>query len=401
VNNFCEHCGERLSKSVRFCEACGHPVKQPSDNLAANQSLTSLSEASEKFCEQCGTRLPKEAYFCEECGYHVEPTFQETEESGSSKAPYGHSRGRVTKFLLLSGVFIVLMVLLLIGFVRWGGVNKHAKSVSVDKEPITKTTVKEEKAAVYLPSERMVLNYSNGGPQGFLISRRKTGGGNILVNLPGANEEKYNCEVFPQSIRMHGAEQWGIFNPPVTIFRLPLKSQDSWTEDTFVSDPVHKPERRRFKVTVSGKEILKTPAGNFNCWKVEMVQFDSKGKIRYTDTTWYAKNIGVVRNLINLHFIPGYKRNMSLESINKLNESTNPDNKSLRDVFVLRATIDDPDGYTNVRSRKSASSEIITKVKEGEPFYTYAQSGDWWQIKTRDGRIGYMHVSRIKIVAGK
>ena len=35
---------------------------------------------------------------------------------------------------------------------------------------------------------------------------------------------------------------------------------------------------------------------------------------------------------------------------------------------------------------------------QGEPFYTYTQDGSWWQAMTRDGKVGYMHVSRIKIV---
>jgi hypothetical protein len=175
----------------------------------------------------------------------------------------------------------------------------------------------KEKAADYLPPDGIVLKYGNGSYEGsFLITKRKTPNGNILVNFPEAIVGgKDNCEVLTNSIKMHGAEQWGIFDPPVTIFRLPLKSHDSWTEDTFVSDPVHKPERRRFKVTVRGKEILKTPAGTFNCWKIEMIEYDNKGKIRYTDTTWYAKNIGVVRNLIIIHFVPGYKIDMRLKSI--------------------------------------------------------------------------------------
>ncbi len=71
------------------------------------------------------------------------------------------------------------------------------------------------------------------------------------------------------------------------------------------------------------------------------------------------------------------------------------------DVFALTAVIDDPDGYTNVRSMKSASGAIVAQVTEGEQFYTYPQKGDWWQIKTRDGRLGYMYSSRIKLVPGK
>lgn len=70
-----------------------------------------------------------------------------------------------------------------------------------------------------------------------------------------------------------------------------------------------------------------------------------------------------------------------------------------QDIFRLVAVIDDPDGFTLVRSQKSASSQVVTRVEHGEPFFTYTQDGNWWQVMTRDGKVGYMHVSRIKIVA--
>jgi len=69
-----------------------------------------------------------------------------------------------------------------------------------------------------------------------------------------------------------------------------------------------------------------------------------------------------------------------------------------RNMFELLATIDDSDGYTNIRSQKSSSSQIIGKIYEGETFYTFYQSGNWWQIKTDDGKVGYMHISRIRLI---
>lgn len=67
-------------------------------------------------------------------------------------------------------------------------------------------------------------------------------------------------------------------------------------------------------------------------------------------------------------------------------------------LFALRAVINDPDGYTNVRKMKSVASDIVGRIFEGEEFSTYKQEGNWWQIRTIDGKIGYMHVSRIKII---
>ena len=71
----------------------------------------------------------------------------------------------------------------------------------------------------------------------------------------------------------------------------------------------------------------------------------------------------------------------------------------LRDIFRLAAVIDDPDGFTLVRSQRSAFSQVVARVEQGEPFYTYTQDGNWWQVMTAGGKVGYMHVSRIKVVA--
>lgn len=67
----------------------------------------------------------------------------------------------------------------------------------------------------------------------------------------------------------------------------------------------------------------------------------------------------------------------------------------------VRAVINDPDGYTNVRSTKSdiSNKNIVFRVYRGEEFYvTDQQDGSWWRIKTKDGRLGYMHASRILIL---
>jgi hypothetical protein len=65
--------------------------------------------------------------------------------------------------------------------------------------------------------------------------------------------------------------------------------------------------------------------------------------------------------------------------------------------FVVRATIQDPDGYTNLRASASPQSAILARVEEGEVFTTFRQPGLWWQVRTADGTIGYMHRSRIRL----
>lgn len=63
--------------------------------------------------------------------------------------------------------------------------------------------------------------------------------------------------------------------------------------------------------------------------------------------------------------------------------------------------INDPDGYTNVRSGKGSQKPIIGKIYEEEVFLFASQqkpSGNWWPVicNCKEGYLeGYMHKSRI------
>ena len=58
--------------------------------------------------------------------------------------------------------------------------------------------------------------------------------------------------------------------------------------------------------------------------------------------------------------------------------------------------IQDPDGYTNLRKDKTATSEILQKIKSGEHIDVLDNTGDWFLVKTKEGKQGYVHKSRIK-----
>lgn len=57
----------------------------------------------------------------------------------------------------------------------------------------------------------------------------------------------------------------------------------------------------------------------------------------------------------------------------------------------------DKDGYTNLRKGKSTSSDILQRIKSGEAVEILDNSGDWYLVKTKDARTGYIHKSRVKI----
>jgi hypothetical protein len=68
-----------------------------------------------------------------------------------------------------------------------------------------------------------------------------------------------------------------------------------------------------------------------------------------------------------------------------------------KNTFLVRLKISDPDGYTNLRKEKSTASSIIEKVKAGEFVEVIKQSGDWYLVKTKSGKEGY--IFKTKIVA--
>jgi uncharacterized protein YgiM (DUF1202 family) len=63
----------------------------------------------------------------------------------------------------------------------------------------------------------------------------------------------------------------------------------------------------------------------------------------------------------------------------------------------VRATVVDPDGWTNLRSGPSLSSAVIGRVDEGEVFWARPGDGSWWRVRTANGLDGYVHRSRIRL----
>ena len=68
-------------------------------------------------------------------------------------------------------------------------------------------------------------------------------------------------------------------------------------------------------------------------------------------------------------------------------------NTSNKNQYIIQ----DPDGFTNVRKDKNSSSEILQKIKSGENIDVLNNSGDWFFVKTKEGKEGYVHSSRIKL----
>lgn len=63
----------------------------------------------------------------------------------------------------------------------------------------------------------------------------------------------------------------------------------------------------------------------------------------------------------------------------------------------VRATVIDPDGWTNLRSAPSTSAAVVGRVREGEVFWTRPSDGLWWPSRTEAGLTGYVHRSRVRL----
>lgn len=64
--------------------------------------------------------------------------------------------------------------------------------------------------------------------------------------------------------------------------------------------------------------------------------------------------------------------------------------------IIEYAIIHDPDGFTNLRKDKTTTSEVLQRIKLGEQVEVLDNSGNWYLVKTKEGKKGYVHKSRIK-----
>ncbi|WP_161596617.1 SH3 domain-containing protein [Chitinophaga vietnamensis] len=58
--------------------------------------------------------------------------------------------------------------------------------------------------------------------------------------------------------------------------------------------------------------------------------------------------------------------------------------------------INDPDGFTNIRSGSNSKAPVIGKIVDKEKFHYWTLNADWWVVQTNKGLRGFVHKSRIK-----
>lgn len=64
--------------------------------------------------------------------------------------------------------------------------------------------------------------------------------------------------------------------------------------------------------------------------------------------------------------------------------------------YMFIANINDPDGYTNVRSAPTKQSEVLDKILEGEDFKVLGLLDSWYKVESPTGKIGFVYFNRVK-----
>lgn len=65
--------------------------------------------------------------------------------------------------------------------------------------------------------------------------------------------------------------------------------------------------------------------------------------------------------------------------------------------FDRQAVVQDPAGYAIVRSAPTELGLTVGRVNAGETVSTYAQSGDYWQVRTASGQTGYVEAASLRL----
>jgi len=146
------------------------------------------------------------------------------------------------------------------------------------------------------------------------------------------------------------------------------------------------------------RDLLDVTLANINNKGDSLISGDCKniedGKI-YCTFKWSKNNIILSRtyqtNSTGQWQTLTWESNNLIKNLNKISKE-NLINQPENDGEVF--TINDPDGYTNVREEKKSTSKILFKINEGEEFKVISKKGDWWEIEFND-KTGFVHKSRI------
>lgn len=164
-----------------------------------------------------------------------------------------------------------------------------------------------------------------------------------------------------------------------TFFDLQHYTDSSWLQ-YFIS---------KYKIEISKQHNLMKQAIEQEDYNTVKVIINNGYIISKKDLEVITETKENIKTKLQSNKTDGYVSYISTNS--KIDEIT----KYLSNKYILNK-VNDPDGYTNLRKEKNTSSDILQKVKSGEHIEVLDNSGEWFLVKTKEGKQGYIHKSRIK-----
>lgn len=164
-----------------------------------------------------------------------------------------------------------------------------------------------------------------------------------------------------------------------TFFDLQHYTDTSWLQ-YFIS---------KYKIEISKQHNLMKQAIEQEDYNTVKVIINNGYIISKKDLEVITETKENIKTKLQSNKTDGYVSYISTNS--KIDEIT----KYLSNKYILNK-VNDPDGYTNLRKEKNTSSDILQKVKSGEHIEVLDNSGEWFLVKTKEGKQGYIHKSRIK-----
>lgn len=86
-----------------------------------------------------------------------------------------------------------------------------------------------------------------------------------------------------------------------------------------------------------------------------------------------------------------YLNKTQSDNIQKIQE-TNIQQPVIKKQFAI---INDQDGWVNLRTSPSTSSQIIVKIENGYKVQILQKNGNWYRVKNSIGDIGYIYSDRL------
>jgi hypothetical protein len=79
-------------------------------------------------------------------------------------------------------------------------------------------------------------------------------------------------------------------------------------------------------------------------------------------------------------------------------EDTSTQKKELRTQIQQLASVNDPDGWVNVRELPNSTSKVLSKLLNKQIVIIVDKTENWYRIRTNNDQIGYVYFDRLDLI---